>query len=155
MELRRREGHVLRARHRRGARPVRRGRRRGSLLLAFPRPDTAAYWAFRAFRNFDGEGGRFEDELLPTAALEKTSLWASRDDAKKKIVLVLLNFSLAKTHDTGIALEGCGAIDKVRGFTYVGGPGKKLETMPVTPGANGVGGKFPPYSISVVEVSLR
>ena len=32
--------------------------------------DTPTYWAFRAFRNFDGQGGRFQNVSLPVRELQ-------------------------------------------------------------------------------------
>ena len=56
-----------------------------------PKEGSPAFWAFRAFRNFDGTGGHFLDWSVPVksdGAL--ASLFASRDADRRHIVAVLL-----------------------------------------------------------------
>lgn len=120
----------------------------------YPKKPKPAYWAFRAFRNFDGEGGRFLDTIVPSSSPSGTSLFASRDEAGKKWVLVALNFSADRPFDASIALDGCSAPASVKSFVYTGGPtgmtagdakiaGTKIET------------KLPPYSLTVFEVATQ
>src|SRR5205823_3582014 len=51
----------------------------------FPPAKTPTYYAFRAYRDFDGKGGRFLDYWVPTWASDKTSLFASRDREGKHL----------------------------------------------------------------------
>ena len=59
-----------------------------------PEDRSPAFWAFRAFRNFDDAGGRFLDRTVPVknGAL-LSSLFGSRDDEGTHVVAVLLNFA--------------------------------------------------------------
>jgi len=56
-------------------------------------PDRSpAFWAFRAYRNYDGKGGRFLDWLVPaSSAYGLSSVFASRNESGDRMVLVLLN----------------------------------------------------------------
>src|SRR6185503_4133793 len=56
-----------------------------------PAPRTPGFWAFRAYRNFDGKRGRFQDWSVPVKG-EGTlvSLFGSRDAGRSRLVAVLL-----------------------------------------------------------------
>jgi hypothetical protein len=114
---------------------------------------TPAYWAFRAFRDFDGQGGRFQDVSLPTRELEKISLFASRDPAATRLVLVVVNQDQTLRASAQIALRGCGGVVSARRLSY--GPGSsKLEPEPAELSANGVSVSLEPFSFSVIELRL-
>jgi hypothetical protein len=87
-----------------------------------PAERSPGFWAFRAFRNFDGKGGRFQDFSMPvkgTATL--ASVFASRDAQQRQIVLIVLNLAPLSTLTAQIDLVGCGVPAQKRGFTYPGG----------------------------------
>jgi hypothetical protein len=120
----------------------------------YPKKPKPAYWAFRAYRNYDGSGGHFLDQIVPSSSPSGTSLYASRDASGKKWVLIALNFSSDRPHDASIELKGCAAASAVKSFVYTGGdqgfvPGDvKLE-------GTSLKGKLPPYSITVVELATQ
>jgi hypothetical protein len=87
----------------------------------FPRKPTPAYWAFQAWRNYDGKGGHFLEHLVPTTSPGGTSLYASRDEAGKKFVAIALNFSADRPENAKIKLDGCGEVGDVKAFVYTGG----------------------------------
>ncbi|MDB4945718.1 MAG: Endoglucanase precursor [Labilithrix sp.] len=118
----------------------------------FPEKPKPAYWAFRAYRNYDGNGGHFLEQIVPSSSPSGTSLYASHDEAGKKWVLIALNFSADRPHDASIELRGCAAPGALKSFVYTGAEsgfvggdakitGNKLEM------------KLPPYSISVFELA--
>jgi hypothetical protein len=118
-----------------------------------PDDKTPAFWAFRAYRNFDGDGGRFQDWSLPvTGDGTLTSLFASRDEKGTKIVAVLLNLAPQSRLISHVALQGCGAVSSARGFTYPGGEAG-FSSMAVKPSNDGVNVVVVPYSISVVDLT--
>jgi hypothetical protein len=119
-----------------------------------PADRSPAFWAFRAFRNFDGEGGRFLDRTVPVkndTAL--TSLFGSIDTEGKHVVAVLLNFAAFSSVTARIGLTGCGAVSAARGFAYTGGEGgfKKTE---VSAAGTTVETSAAPYSITVLDLTL-
>jgi len=112
-----------------------------------PPRGSAAYWAFRAYRNYDGRGGRFEDTLLKTASLDRLSLFASL--GKRRLVIVAVN-ARAESQSVDLQLSGCGERETLRQFTYAGGD-KGFEASSLQqPQAT-----LPALSISVIEVGLR
>jgi hypothetical protein len=120
----------------------------------YPKKPQPAYWAFRAYRNYDGNGGRFLDRIVPSSSPSGVSLYASRDEAGKKWVLVALNFSADRPHDASIELKGCVAPGALKSFVYTGGDqGFVAGDAKIDGGALKM--KLPPYSISVFELATQ
>lgn len=117
----------------------------------WPKRPMPAYWAFRAFRNYDGKGGHFLDRIVPSSAPAGTSLYASRDESGKKWVLVALNFSADRPYSAAIELRGCAAPSSVKSFVYTG-----AEAGFAAGDAKAEGGALkatlPPTSITVLEL---
>ncbi|MFO0736759.1 MAG: glycoside hydrolase family 44 protein [Labilithrix sp.] len=118
----------------------------------FPKAKSPVYWAFRAYRNYDGAGGHFQDTIVPSSSPSGTSLFASRDESGKKWVLVALNFSADRPFDGAINLDGCGAPTAIKAFTYTGGDAG-LVAGTATAAGSGLSVKMPPMSINVYEVT--
>ena len=119
----------------------------------YPKKPKPAYWAFRAYRNYDGEGGHFLDTIVSSSSPSGTSLFASRDANGKKWVLVALNFSADRPFDANIALNDCAAPTAIKSFVYTGAPTGMTNGDAKVEG-NTVKAKLPPYSISVFELTM-
>jgi hypothetical protein len=118
-----------------------------------PKPSTPTFWAFRAFRDFDGAGGRFLDLSLKTREAENLSLFASRDVDGTHVVAVLVNRDPTYALRARVAIATCGKVVKRRAFTYTGGPaGLREEPPAIIPGD--LVELVPPYSIRVVALAL-
>jgi hypothetical protein len=119
-----------------------------------PADRSPAFWAFRAFRNFDGAGGRFLDWTLPVSGgATLVSAFASRDAERKHLVIVLLNESALTAVDAAMSLKSCGVVGTARAFTYTGGdPGFKPESLSsgATPEL-----RLAPYSITVIDIAVN
>jgi hypothetical protein len=116
--------------------------------------NSPAYWAFRAYRNFDGQGARFEDISVTTREMEKVSLFASRDSAMTRLVLVLVNRDQTHRASSRVAFQGCGGAVSSRLFSY--GPDSKgllLQPSEVSEGSIAV--SLEPFSFAVLEVKLE
>jgi Glycoside hydrolase family 44 len=111
-----------------------------------------AFWAFRAFRNFDSEGGRFQDWSVPVKGDGTlVSLFASRDAQRRKLVAVLLNLAPVSPLSAHVTLQSCAPVTMARGFTYAGGgAGFKNLTLASTRDALDV--EIAPYSINVLDL---
>lgn len=118
----------------------------------FPPKNSPAFWAFRAYRNFDSNGGRFLDRSLATTMASDVSLYASRDDDRKHLVLVTLNKDPVSAARAKIALEGCGRIVSRRKFTY--GPHTDTLADDGTTASADLSELLPPYSINVFDVTV-
>ncbi|MEI9953224.1 MAG: glycoside hydrolase family 44 protein [Pseudomonadota bacterium] len=118
-----------------------------------PAKGSPAYWAFRAFRNFDGKKGHFLERSMDTQMDSDVSLFASRDESGKHLVLIALNLSPTTSARANIALPGCAPIATGRRFSY--GP---QTTSLVDEGAIASGPldvTLLPYSINVFDVNLK
>ena len=119
-----------------------------------PPADSPVFWAFRAYRNYDGAGAAFLDHSLPTQVddAEQSSVFASTNAAGDKYVLVLLNLSTDTQRVTRVDLTGCAPTTQVRAFTYDGDPGGFVAHT-ATAADSAVDVSLAPYSITVVELS--
>jgi hypothetical protein len=119
-----------------------------------PKLDTATFWAFRAFRNFDGAGGHFEDVSLDTSEDETVSLFASRDEKSTHLVAVLVNRDPVSEALAHIDLNGCGRPRSQRVFSYVSGARALAPQQAGTADARSISETVPAYSFMVVDVPL-
>jgi hypothetical protein len=120
----------------------------------YPPARSPAYWAFRAYRNFDGDGGRFLDRSVPVRGeAELASAFASSDGRQGRIVAILLNHDPGTSLAARLDLGRCGPVSAARAFTYAGGSGGFRRTDAVR-SAGGVDVAAAPYSITVVELTL-
>jgi len=120
-----------------------------------PADRSAAFWAFRAFRNFDEAGGRFLDWTVNARSdAPLSSLFGSRDADGTHVVAVLLNFATLSSLASKVAMQGCGTLSAARAFTYTGGDaGFKKFDVSTTP--EGVKATFPAYSITVLDLTMN
>ncbi len=120
-----------------------------------PPKDSPAYWAFRAYRNFDGKSGRFLSRSVDTQMDSDVSLFASRDETGKHLVLIALNLNPTSTAAASIDLSACGELAGKREYAY--GPG--AQALSEHKAADETGGAlrelFAPYSINVLDITLK
>jgi len=118
-----------------------------------PPKNSPSYWAFRAYRNFDGSGGHFLDQSLATKGTDSVSLFASRDATGKQLVLIALNFAPNAAAQANVELRGCGEVASMRRFVYT----QRAQAL-VADDAKGGGALdalLQPYSITVLDVRLK
>jgi hypothetical protein len=117
-----------------------------------PPKDSPVFWAFRAYRNFDGEGGRFLDISVPVDARgERASLFVSRSESGDHVVAVLLNLDPDEPLSAEIDLSRCGTGFGERVFTYTGGPTGFARGGASTTSGAVLRRSAPPYSITVLD----
>lgn len=117
---------------------------------SYPAKDSAAFHAFRAFRNYDGKGAHFQDWSLKVKAPSGTSLFASSSDDGSVVTAVALNLEPKTAYQASFALGGCAQVSERRVFTYSGAKGGLAIQKPSEENAV----MMPPYSITVVEWRL-
>lgn len=115
------------------------------------KPGTPSYWAFRAFRNFDDAGGRFQDISLPVVESRDVSLFASRDESGGRLVLVLINRSPTINIKAKVELKGCTSVSSSRFFTYAG---QAMTLGTASASRTHVSASLAPYSISVLDLGM-
>jgi hypothetical protein len=120
----------------------------------YPPEGSPTFWAFRAYRDFDGAGGRFLDTYVPSRVEEElASLFASRDGGR--VVAVALNLDPERAAEARIELTGCGTLDTVRVLDYAGGPeGFRPRTLGARTGRS-LQQRLPPYSMTVLDVTVK
>jgi hypothetical protein len=121
----------------------------------YPPEGSPVMWAFHAFRDFDGKGGRFLDLFTPAtvAGAPTTSAFASRDDAGKHLVAVVLNLSKKDAMGADVDLSACGKVTSVNAYSYEGGHQGFGPRTPATSGSK-ITEPLAPYSITVLDVGL-
>ncbi len=116
-----------------------------------PAAGTPGFFAFRAFRNYDGNGGQFLDWSIPARGTDGVSVFASRDDSRTHVVAILLNEDPTRAVQADVDVTSCGPVASKRVFSYDGdGPGFRTKTNSAT----NVSERLAPYSINVVELTL-
>ena len=120
-----------------------------------PRAGSPGVQGFLAYRDFDGKGGRFLDWYVPTtSASGDVSLFASRDEEGKHLVVVALNLSSDEAALAKIDMGACGAVASRRAYSFVGG-GSKFEASEAPPSQGAtVDQVLPPWSITVLDLNL-
>jgi hypothetical protein len=118
----------------------------------YPPNRSPAFWAFRAFRNFDGKGGHFLSSSVPTSTADGVSLFASRDDGGH-VVLVALNLKPDTELSAKIDVSSCGQIASGRAFRY-SADAPELTAGPIQPAGGELAAALAPYSITVFDLHL-
>lgn len=73
----------------------------------YPKESSPAYWAFRAFRDFDGAGGRFLEQLLLAQGDDGYSLYVSTSADHGRVVGVAANKDFDAPLRLRLRLQGC------------------------------------------------
>lgn len=121
----------------------------------YPAPGSPAAFAFRAFRDFDGQGGRFLDELVPVGAVgEGASVWVSRDADGKHLVLVVLGFMPDVALDARVRVAGCGGSPTATAHVYTQGA-RDFVASEVAVADGVIAARLPAYSMTAIDVRLR
>ena len=119
-----------------------------------PPVNSPSYWAFRAFRNYDGNGAAFNDRVLGATGAENLSLFASINESKTEITAMVLNTDPKNPKRPRIALNGCGATSTAEAFLYAGGASGFASQGAKRLSGRSVNVALPPYSIAVVRIPL-
>jgi hypothetical protein len=119
-----------------------------------PSENSPVYWAFRAFRNFDGKGGRFLDLSVPVKTEGPgASLFLSRSPTKDHLVGVLLNLDADEALSAEIDLSSCGPHFSERSLVYTGGPIGFVPAPPSQAHAAVLRRNAAPYSMTVLDLT--
>ncbi|WP_224247555.1 glycoside hydrolase family 44 protein [Hyalangium gracile] len=126
-----------------------------AFYFTYPPTRSPAWWAFRAYRNFDGQGGGFQNIYLPSSAQEGTSLFASRSDDGRRLVAIALNLEPDAARNARVDLKGCGMLKGARVMTYIGETSGFSEQPAAAVSAGILETQLPPYSITVLDLTLE
>ncbi len=126
-----------------------------AFYFTYPPARSPAWWAFRAYRNFDGQGGSFQNTYVPSSAEEGTSLFASRSEDGRRLVAIALNLDPDTARNARVELKGCGALKATRVMTYAGDPSGFAEQPASGMSSGMMEAQLPPYSITVLDLTLE
>ncbi len=118
----------------------------------YPPAGSPVFHAFRAYRDYDGQGAAFPSAALPTRAAAGVSLFAARDPASGRVAAVVLNLSPSRPRLAALELRRCGDVRQLRAFRYADGYGGLREAAARLEGGR-VQAILPPYSITVLEAT--
>lgn len=133
---------------------------RAAFYWTYPAPATPVAHAFAAYRNYDGEGARFQRRSLAVDVPRdrdgnaQVSLFASSNEGGTKMVMVALNFSPDASADATVFLNGCGKVARQRTFRF---GSRDSAIRPVTTAVAEQGwlrDQLPPYSVTIYELAL-
>lgn len=118
----------------------------------YPPERSPSFWAFRAYRNYDGNGAHFLDWSEPATGTPNVPIFASRDDGGGHLVAVVLNVSNDDAVVGNVDVSSCGKVASHSAYVYtgraVGFRASPVSTAPV------VSEVLPPYSITVLDIHL-
>ena len=123
----------------------------------YPPDGSPASQAFRAYRDFDGNGGRFQDWSIPTAGGGRASLFASRNRAGDHVVLVALNLDSRTAIEASVDFTSCGALEPraLYRFTESSPTLSRVDPHDVRQVASQLTATLPPYSLTVFDLRPR
>ncbi len=129
----------------------------GDVYSAFywtaPPENSPTFWAFRAFRNYDGAGSKFLNNSVGTTMADNTSLFASTNDNGTQLTAMVLNLDAKKSVNAQIALANCKGVKSAKAYTYAGGPDGFALASPAA-SASSLSLGVAPYSITVIRAEL-
>jgi hypothetical protein len=123
---------------------------RSAYFWTTPKKGTPAYWAFRAFRNFDGHGAAFLDRFVTSSAPKDVSVFASRDAEGKHLVAIVLVLSNTHAYKLKFDASTCGKVESWRTLAYGGRPDG--FTASKNGKSDAIADTLNPFSIAVLDV---
>jgi len=117
-----------------------------------PPSGSDVYWAFRAYRDYDGNGSTFGELSVPTEVSSRdVSVFASTTEAGDRNVAVIVNLSPDPISGYGLDVSTCGR-STATAYQYVDGSTSFAPADAVIDGGiAGVG--LPGFSITVLELT--
>ncbi len=122
---------------------------------AYPPEGSPGMWAFRAYRNYDGQGGRFLDWYTPSrVGSGEATLFVSRDESGQRLVALVVNPSKTEAINVKMDVSACGqSVQQARAYSYEGAPTGFAPRTPSKAGGT-VSQAVAPYSISVFDIEM-
>ncbi len=124
---------------------------------AAPTPGSPVYWAFRMFRNYDGEGRGFGDQYIEAESSrpDSVSAFASIATDAGQLRLLLINKSPEQERDVRLDLRGVDLERDVSVYRYTGAAQGIQSLPPLRLGGRDMSYEIPPYSMTMLIADLR
>jgi hypothetical protein len=116
----------------------------------YPPVDSPGYWAFKMFRNYDGEGGSFGDTSVQAQAshFDTVSSYASLDSKTGKLHLILINKVPQENISLNVDLGQYRAKRFAEQYQYSSANLMAIQKETLDIGSNNFDIELPPYSIT-------
>lgn len=121
----------------------------------YPPKNSPAFWAFRAYRNFDGHGARFLDWSIPATASEGVSLFASRDASSSHVVAVLVDERGDRPARPVVRIQGCVSVTDAKAYRYTPGDNGFTSVKPKVDGCTLTLDRVEPWGLAVLDVHVE
>jgi hypothetical protein len=123
----------------------------------YPPDGSPAFQAFRAYRDFDGNGGHFQDWSVPTAGGSRASLFASKSENGDHLVLVALNLDSRTAIEASVDVTSCGALEPKATYRFTEGSPllSRVDPRDVHQEAGALTTTLPPYSLTLFDLQRR
>lgn len=121
-----------------------------------PDEGSPVYWAYRMFRNYDGQGHGFGDLSVPVeiTRTDQVSAYGSVDADSSQLKLIMINKSPSASHQVRLELQGIVPPGDVRIYQYRGAAEGIVENAPLKHDGPVLSYELPPYSITIYIVDL-
>jgi hypothetical protein len=121
----------------------------------YPPNKSPAFFAFSAYRNYDGKGGRFQDWSLKSSSAKGVSIFASQNGNGTKIVAVVVNIKPKIYNEATIEYKNCTKMADFKLYEYHKG---QSGILPLSEDKYSAGNGYikvmlSPYSITVIELT--
>jgi hypothetical protein len=119
-----------------------------------PPRDSPAANGFRAYRDFDGQGGHFLEQSVAASSEQpgRSSVFASRSADGRHVVAVLLDLDAEAPMLAEVDLRSCGVVESARAFAYDGTTPRLVPTSVVAGREPFVRLPLKPWSIGVLDL---
>jgi hypothetical protein len=125
-----------------------------AFLWTYPPAGSPAFHAFRAYRDYDGQGSALPPLALATRTAEGLSLFAAKSETSERVVAVAINLSPQAKRTARVTVDGCGAPAAVRAFQLTEKT-SSLVSVPALIEGGKVAASLPPYSVTVFEITMK
>ena len=126
-------------------------------LWGGPKEDTPVYWAFRIFRNYDGQGRGFGDISVKSESSRpgSVSAYGSIATDTRQLKLVLINKMAGEPLDVRLELLGALSDGEVSVYQYTDAMGAIRAVRPAIMVGTAVSYRLPAYSMTMMITDLE
>lgn len=124
-----------------------------AFLWTYPAANSPQYWGFRAFRNYDGQGGHFLDQSIGARSGDaQVTAFASTDAFSRQVVAVLINQSASAAVTSKLSIRSCAPLGTLQQWSYAGGTAGFTAGKPVAVTGGSASVTLAPWSVNVVRL---
>ena len=123
-----------------------------------PGEGSPVFWAFRMFRDYDGDGSAFGDTSVRATSShpDLVAAYASTDSTTNQLKLILINKSAELSLNVRVAADRAEVASDAQVYRMTEAEGGIVRLPPLrTPPSGGLAIQLPPYSLSMMITDLE